>query len=84
MTMSTSPLMPEQIIECISTGRDPTVQELFEVAERIWTDGATGRSAFGWGRLSPDCDDRLVALRGAQLALSGAGDPIVKAPQGRR
>ena len=77
MTLSTSPLMPDQVVECISTGRDPTLQELFEVAERMWTDGAAGRSAFGWGRLPPDSSDRLTALHGAQLALSGDGDPVL-------
>lgn len=75
MKMSATPLVPDQIIKCISTGREPTVQELFQVAERIWIDGAIGRSAFSWGRLPSGSHDRLVALRGAQLALSGNRDP---------
>ena len=50
MTMSNSPLMPDEIIECMGTGRNPTVQELYAVAERIWTDGSAGRSALSWGR----------------------------------
>lgn len=72
MTISISPLMPEEVIDCMASGRDPTVQELFAIAERIWTDGAAGRSAFSWGRLPPDSGARLNALRGAHLALSGS------------
>ena len=71
MTMSNSPLMPDEIIECMGTGRDPTVQELYAVAERIWTDGSAGRSALSWGRLALNSGDRLKAIRGAQLALYG-------------
>jgi hypothetical protein len=71
MTMSISLLMPTQIIKCISAGRLPTQQELFEVAEQMWIDGAAGRSAFSWDRLLPNSSDRLIALRSAQLALSG-------------
>lgn len=72
MTTSISPLMPDQVIDCMASGRNPTVQELFVIAERIWTDGASGRSAFSWGRLPPNSDDRRNALRGAQLALTGS------------
>lgn len=71
MTMSTTPLIPDQLVDCMANGRDPTVQELFTIAEWIWTDGAAGRSAFSWGRLHPASGDRLQALRGAHLALSG-------------
>lgn len=69
--MSDSPLMPDEIIECMGTGRNPTVQELYAVAERIWTDGSAGRSALSWGRLALNSGDRLKAIRGAQLALCG-------------
>lgn len=72
MTISNSSLMPNQIIQCIATGRTPTRQELVDVAERIWTDGAAGRSAFSWGRLSAGSRDRLIALRFALLALNGS------------
>ena len=73
MSASTGPLMPEQLVDCIATGREPTVHELFAVAERMWIDGAAERSAFAWDRLAPDAGERLIALRGAQLALSGSG-----------
>lgn len=72
MTTSNSPLMPDQLIDCMASGRDPTVQELFVIAERIWTDGAAGRSAFSWGCLPPNSHDRQNALRGAHLALTGS------------
>lgn len=71
MTTSTSPLMPDQLINCMANGRDPTIQEMSDIAERIWTDGAAGRSAFSWADLPPKSDDRLAAFRGAKLALVG-------------
>lgn len=71
MTTSISPLMPGPVIQCMATGRDPTEQEHLDVAKRIWTDGAVGRSAFGWERLSAGSRDRLLALRNALLALNG-------------
>lgn len=74
MTHSGSLLIPNQLVDCIANDRDPTVQELFALAERIWTDASGTRSAFTWGRLPPDSSDRLVALRAAKLALSGGCD----------
>lgn len=73
MSASTSPLIPDQLVDCIATGREPTVHELFAVAERMWIDGAAERSAFAWDRLAPDASERLTALRNAQLALTGSG-----------
>ena len=71
MSASISSLIPDQLVNCIATGREPTVHELFAVAERMWIDGAAERSAFAWDRLAPDASDRLTALRNAQLALTG-------------
>ena len=72
MSASTSLLIPDQLVSCIATGREPTVHELFAVAERMWIDGAAERSAFAWDRLAPDAGERLTALRNAQLALTGS------------
>ena len=74
MTNSVSPLIADQLVDCIANDRDPTVQELFALAERMWTEGSAGRSAFAWGCLPPDSTDRLRSLRAAQLALSGSSD----------
>ena len=74
MTHSVSPFIPDQLVDCIANDRDPTVRELFALAERMWTDASGARSAFAWGGLPPASTDRLVALRSAQLALSGS-DP---------
>lgn len=74
MTFSTSPLASAQLIDCIGADRDPTVGELFLQAELMWIDGASGRSTFAWGQLAPGSGERLMALRGAQLALIGNGD----------
>ena len=78
---STSPLFEPTVIDCVAHDRAPTVQELFDVAERIWTDGAAGRSAFRWGRLGMSDPDKLMALRAAKAALLGAA---LAAPDRRR
>ncbi len=64
-----SPL-PE-LIECVATGRDPTVAELFHLAGKIWVDGASDRSPFAWGQLQPASDDRAAAIRLALAAMRG-------------
>lgn len=71
MTTSISPLISNPIIQCMATGRDPTAQEHLDVAKQIWADGAAGRSAVDWDRLSAASLDRLLALRNALLALNG-------------
>ena len=68
----TSPLFELTVIDCMAHDRAPTVQELFDVAERIWTEGAPGRSAFSWCRLGVTDPDKLMALRAAQAALLGS------------
>ena len=82
MTHSVAPLIADQLVGCIANDRDPTVGELFAVAERLWTEGSAGRSAFAWGRLPPDSIARPIALRAAQLALSGSSDPLPAQPRG--
>lgn len=72
--MTTTSLVPDQLVDCIASGREPTVAELFAVAERIWTESAAERSAFDWSRLVPTSSYRLTALRGAQAALTGVGE----------
>jgi hypothetical protein len=71
MAIFVSRLFASEVVSCVSEGRDPTVHELFAVAERIWVEGADQRSAFGWGSLSTASSERLGALRAAQLALCG-------------
>lgn len=46
------PLFATDVIDCIARDRQPTVWELFVVAERIWCDGGADRSAFGWKQLA--------------------------------
>ncbi|GHH26103.1 hypothetical protein GCM10008023_40210 [Sphingomonas glacialis] len=65
-------LFDDAVIDCVASDRAPTIQELFHVAERIWTDGASDRSAFRWGRLAPTDPARLLSLRAAQMALMGS------------
>lgn len=69
---SINPLFEDAVIDCLETDRQPSVEELFRVAQRIWSDGATNGSAFRWGRLAPTDTEKLLALRAAQLALSGS------------
>ena len=69
---SISSLFEDVVIDCVATDRAPTVQELGHVAQRIWAEGAAGRSAFRWGRLAPDDPQKLYALRAAHAALLGS------------
>jgi hypothetical protein len=69
---SFNPLFADAVIDCMATDREPSVQELFQVAQRIWTEGAPDRSAFRWGILPSADSEKLVALRAAHVALSGS------------
>ncbi|WP_029624172.1 hypothetical protein [Sphingomonas sp. PAMC 26617] len=69
---SINPLFDNAVIDCVATDRQPSVQELFRVAQRIWSDGAADRSAFRWSCLAPTDTKKLLALRAAQIALSGS------------
>lgn len=62
----------DQLVACLSEGRDPTVGELLDLAARIWIEGEQGRSALGWRGLPSASTDRTLALRMAKLALCGA------------
>ena len=66
-----SPLFAREVVDCVSQGREPTVPELFHVAERMWAEGAGGRSALAWGNLPPEGVERVSYLRAAQVALCG-------------
>lgn len=70
---SATPLVPDQLVDCVSTGRMPTEAELDHVAARMWREGAAHRSAFSWGDLPPSSTDRIAALRSAVVALQGSG-----------
>lgn len=72
--VSINPLFASEVVDCVAEGRDPSPEELFSVARRIWADGAAERSAFAWGKLPIDSPDRVEALRAAQLALCGTPD----------
>jgi hypothetical protein len=65
-------LIAGPVIDCIVSGRDPTVHELFDVAERIWTDMGAMASVLSWSELPMSGAERLAALRAAQAALSGS------------
>ena len=61
------------LIDCVSTGRSPTVRELDGLAERIWIELGKGRSAFAWGTMQPSSCERLVALRVGLVSTKGNG-----------
>lgn len=69
--MKPAHLIAGPVVDCIASGRDPTGDELFQVAERIWTDATGERSASAWEQLPPDSAERLLSLRAAQVALRG-------------
>ena len=70
--LSATPLVPDQIVDCVSTGRMPTAADLDSVASRMWSEGAAHRSAFSWGQVAPAAADRVGALRSAVMALQGS------------
>jgi hypothetical protein len=71
VTESVGPVA-EEVVACMTDGRDPTVTDLLHVAERIWDDIHGTKSAFAWGELHADSSERLLCLRAAQAALRGA------------
>ncbi len=74
MTISANPMVSDQLVDCIASGREPTIHELFSQAESMWIDGAAGRSAFSWGQMARGSNERMRALRHAQMALTGTAD----------
>ena len=66
-------LIDAAVIDCIANDRDPTVAELFGVAERIWAHGNAERSAFSWDQLPTGSQERVFSLRAAQAAFRGTG-----------
>jgi len=73
MVFSATPLVPDQLVDCVATGRMPTAADLDHVAARMWREGAAHRSAFSWGELPATAADRILALRSAAVALQGSG-----------
>ncbi|GGB43642.1 hypothetical protein GCM10011380_36350 [Sphingomonas metalli] len=69
---SANTLFDDAVIDCVAGDRAPTVQELFHVAEVIWTEGAADRSAFRWDCLAPTDPGKLMSLRAAQAAMLGS------------
>ena len=65
-------LIADPVVDCIASSRDPTLDELFSVAERIWKDLAVAGSAMPWRQLPRDSLERLTCLRAAQAALRGS------------
>ena len=63
-------VMPE-IIDCVATGRNPTVDELSDVAKQIWSETAPDRSALSWSHTPPTSGERAVAMRLALAAMCG-------------
>jgi hypothetical protein len=68
-----STIFAPEMIACIAEGREPTIDELFRVADRIGADLRGTRSAFAWGELKGDNSERLLTLRAAMTALTGDG-----------
>lgn len=62
-----------EMIDCIADAREPSEAELARVAGHIWADLQEGRSAFSWDDLNEDNAGKLLTLRAARAALTGAG-----------
>lgn len=70
---SFSPLMLDALVDCVATGREPTVHELAQLADRVWSDASSRKSAFSWSDSSSLKIDRVIAFRAALLAFRGSG-----------
>jgi hypothetical protein len=68
------PTIAQEIIDCISQGRAPTVPELGRAADRIERDLSGARSAFAWGG-NINAPTRVTSMRIALAALVGTGQP---------
>lgn len=68
---SKSPLYSDHLIDCMAGDHAPTVQQLGDLAERIWSEGAADRPLFRWSLLPPTDPEKLLALRAAYVALLG-------------
>lgn len=69
---SSSPLIADELVECVSSGAPATCAQLTHLAARIWSEAVLQRSAFTWGELGMGAADRQFAIRSAMLALNGA------------
>jgi hypothetical protein len=65
-------LIAHPVIDCIAADRNPTLHELYHVAERIWADVGATTSSLSWSELPVNGVERLALLRAAKAALSGA------------
>jgi hypothetical protein len=69
--MRTGPAtIAREIINCIADGREPSVNELLDVAERILADVQGHASAFAWGSATTDGSARLLSVKAAHVALT--------------
>lgn len=70
MTSGKATIAPE-IIDCISEGRSPSIQELVRVADHILSDMHGSRSAFAWGDQHESSIERVRSFKAAHAALAG-------------
>ena len=60
-----------EIVACVGEGRDPTVQELGGLADRVRREIWGHQPAFAWGSEPRDAAIRIASLRIAHAALIG-------------
>lgn len=65
-------MIAKEVVACVAEGREPSVAELFRVAEIIGTEAAGERSIFRWADMAIDSAERLLCIQAAQAALSGS------------
>jgi hypothetical protein len=74
-----------EILACIREARDPTIQELGRLAERVRLEIFGSSPAFAWASPDEQNAERTVSFRVAQVALTGdmvrtvAGSPVATA-----
>ena len=76
---SATPLIADELVECIAGGSTATSEQLSALATRIWREASQHRSAFSWGDAPAEKGACIFAARSAALALNGDEKPNVRA-----
>ena len=70
-----TPLIADELVECIASGSTATSDQLSALATRIWREASQHRSVFSWGNAPAEKDACIFATRSAALALNGDDQP---------
>jgi hypothetical protein len=66
------PCFHSTLVACVADGRPPTLDELDQLAERIWSERDHEAKLFAWRELPPEAPVRAQVLKLALAATNGA------------